>query len=53
MTARQRAAVILTELDGLSTDEAAELLGIRPGTVHVLVSKGRKALRASKEVDDA
>ena len=53
MTARQRAAVILTELDGLSTGEAAELLGIRPGTVHVLVSKGRKALRASREVDDA
>jgi len=54
MTPRERAAVILTELHGYSVHEAAELMGIRPGTVYVLVSKGRKSLRASTsmEADD-
>ena len=53
MTPRERAAVILTELHGYTADEAASLMGIRPGTVYVLVSKGRKALRASMEAEDA
>ena len=53
MTPRQRAAVVLTELHGYDTDEAARAMGIRPGTVRVLVSKGRAALRATTEPDDA
>jgi RNA polymerase sigma factor (sigma-70 family) len=53
MTPRQRAAVVLTELHGYDTDEAAKAMGIRPGTVRVLVSKGRAALRATTEPDDA
>jgi RNA polymerase sigma factor (sigma-70 family) len=53
MTPRQRAAMVLTELHGYDTDEAAKAMGIRPGTVRVLVSKGRAALRATTEPDDA
>jgi RNA polymerase sigma-70 factor (sigma-E family) len=52
LTPRQRAAMVLTELQGLRTEEAAEMLGIRPGTVRVLVSKGRAALRSSAGSDD-
>jgi RNA polymerase sigma factor (sigma-70 family) len=53
MTPRQRAAVVLTELHGFSTEEAASIMGIRPGTVHVLISQGRKALRADAGATDA
>jgi len=53
MTPRQRAAIVLTELHGWSTEEAASILGIRPGTVRVLISQGRKALRADAGADDA
>ena len=52
MTPRQRTAVVLTELHGYDTDEAARAMGIRPGTVRVLVSKARAALRANTEPDD-
>jgi RNA polymerase sigma factor (sigma-70 family) len=52
MTPRQRTAVVLTELHGYDTDEAAHAMGIRPGTVRVLVSKGRAALRARTEPND-
>jgi RNA polymerase sigma factor (sigma-70 family) len=52
MTPRERTAVILTELHGFDTAEAARAMGIRPGTVRVLVSKGRAALRAETETDD-
>lgn len=52
MTPRQRAAVVLTELLGYPTDEAARAMGIRPGTVRVLVSKARAALRARTEQSD-
>jgi len=53
MTPRQRTAVVLTELHGYDTDEAARAMGIRPGTVRVLVSKGRATLRARTEPNDA
>lgn len=53
MTPRQRTALVLTELHGYDTDEAARLMGIRPGTVRVLISKARVALRARTEPDDA
>ena len=42
---RQRATVILRYLDGLDTDEVAELLGCSPGTVKSQLSRGLAALR--------
>lgn len=50
---RQRAAVVLTELLGLSSPEAAQALRIRPGTVRVLASQGRAAMRKILEGGDA
>jgi RNA polymerase sigma factor (sigma-70 family) len=42
---RQRAALVLTEIFGYSSEQAAQILGIRPTTVRVLASQGRAALR--------
>jgi RNA polymerase sigma factor (sigma-70 family) len=46
LTPRQRAAIVLTDLVGLSSEDAAEVLGVRPVTVRVLASQGRASLRA-------
>ena len=46
LTPRQRAAVVLTELMGFSSEDAGEMLGIRPVTARVLASQARAALRA-------
>lgn len=45
LTVRQRAAVILTELLGYTSEEAGHLLGVRAGTVRVLAQHGRDTLR--------
>jgi RNA polymerase sigma factor (sigma-70 family) len=45
ITPRQRAALVLTELIGMSSDEAANVLGIRPSTVRALATQGRAAIR--------
>jgi RNA polymerase sigma factor (sigma-70 family) len=45
LTPRQRAAVILTELLTFSASDAAEIMGIKVGTVRVLTSQARTALR--------
>jgi RNA polymerase sigma-70 factor (ECF subfamily) len=45
LTPRQRAAIVLVDLLDHSSEEAARLLGIKPPTVRVLVSKGRAALK--------
>ena len=42
---RQRAALVLTDLLGYSSEDAGELLGVQPGTVRTLASQGRIALR--------
>jgi RNA polymerase sigma-70 factor, ECF subfamily len=42
---RQRAALVLTEIFGYSSEQAAQILGLRPTTVRVLASQGRAALR--------
>ncbi len=42
---RQRAALVLTDLLGFSSEDAGELLGVQPGTVRTLASQGRIALR--------
>jgi len=53
LTPRQRAAVVVTELLGYSSEDAAPILGIRPGTVRALTSQARATLLAWKELDDA
>jgi RNA polymerase sigma factor (sigma-70 family) len=45
LTPRQRAALVLTELLGYSTEDAGDLLGVKPVTIRVLVSQARKAAR--------
>jgi RNA polymerase sigma-70 factor (ECF subfamily) len=49
LTPRQRAAVVVTELLGYPSDEAAVMLGVRPGTVRTLTSQARSAL-ATREI---
>jgi RNA polymerase sigma-70 factor (ECF subfamily) len=45
LTRRQRAAVVLTELLGYSSEEAGTIMGARAVTVRVLASQGRAAMR--------
>lgn len=52
LSPRQRAAITLTELIGLTSTEAAEVLGIAPSTVRVLASKARAGLRLDLEKAD-
>ncbi len=47
ITPRQRAAIVLTEILGYSSEQAARIMGIQPTTVRVLASQGRAALRES------
>jgi RNA polymerase sigma-70 factor (ECF subfamily) len=49
---RQRAALVLTELVGYSSEEAGRVLGIRAGTVRALATQGRDVLRRTMERDD-
>jgi RNA polymerase sigma-70 factor, ECF subfamily len=44
---RQRAAIVLTEILGYSSEQAARIMGIKPTTVRVLASQGRAALKES------
>jgi RNA polymerase sigma factor (sigma-70 family) len=53
LTPRQRAALVLTELEGMSSRDAGEALGIEPSTVRALATQGRAAFRALMEEDDA
>jgi len=52
LTPRQRAAVVVTELLGYSSEEAGTILGIRPGTVRTLTAQARAALHERKERED-
>ena len=45
LSPRQRTALVLTDLLAMTSDEAAVALGIRPGTVRMLASQGRAAMR--------
>jgi RNA polymerase sigma-70 factor (ECF subfamily) len=45
LTSRQRAALVLTEVLGYTSEEAGRLLGVRAGTVRALASQGRAAMR--------
>jgi RNA polymerase sigma-70 factor (ECF subfamily) len=44
---RQRAALVLLDMYGYASEEAARIMGIRPSTVRALATQGRTALRAS------
>jgi RNA polymerase sigma-70 factor, ECF subfamily len=51
--ARQRTAIVLTEIFGYSSAQAAQIMRIRPTTVRVLASQGRTALREFSGGEDA
>lgn len=52
LTQRQRAALVLTELLEMGSEEAAEWLGVRPSTVRNLAGQARTSLRRAMEHDD-
>ena len=52
LTPRQRAALVLTELIGFSSEEAGRMLGVSAGTVRALASQGRAAMKQHLEADD-
>ena len=45
LTPRQRAALVLLDLFGYGSEDAARIMGIRPSTVRALATQGRAALR--------
>lgn len=45
LTPRQRASVVLVDLLGYSSEEAARLMSIKSATVRVLASQGRAAIK--------
>jgi RNA polymerase sigma-70 factor (ECF subfamily) len=45
LTPRERAAVVLTDALGFTSEEAARALAVRPSTVRVLARRGREKLR--------
>jgi RNA polymerase sigma-70 factor (ECF subfamily) len=49
LTARQRAAVVLTEMLGFDSETAGRLLGVKAVTARRLASKAREALRTALE----
>jgi RNA polymerase sigma-70 factor (ECF subfamily) len=49
LSPRQRAALVLTEMLGFSTQETARALGVRAATVRALAFQGRAALRKTTE----
>jgi RNA polymerase sigma-70 factor (ECF subfamily) len=53
ITYRQRAALLLMDLLGYPSEEAARILRVRPSTVRALATKGRQALRDMEGARDA
>jgi RNA polymerase sigma-70 factor (ECF subfamily) len=49
LTPRQRAAIVLVDLLGLTSDAAGQALGVRPSTVRVLAARARTAVREGME----
>jgi RNA polymerase sigma factor (sigma-70 family) len=52
LPARQRAALVLTELLGFSSEEAGTMLGVKAVTVRVLASQATAALRKAMGASD-
>jgi RNA polymerase sigma-70 factor (ECF subfamily) len=53
---RQRWAVVLCDFAGFTSGEAAEIVGVRPATLRVHLSRGREALRelvAEESLEDS
>jgi RNA polymerase sigma factor (sigma-70 family) len=48
---RQRAALVLLDLYGYGSEDAARIMGVRPSTVRALATQGRSALRATGGTD--
>jgi RNA polymerase sigma-70 factor (ECF subfamily) len=53
LSPRQRAALLLVDLLGYPSEQAARILRVRPSTVRNLASQGRRALRATERARDA
>jgi len=53
LSPRQRAALVLTELEGMSSREAGAMLGIKASTVRALTTQARAAFRDMLEDPDA
>jgi RNA polymerase sigma-70 factor (ECF subfamily) len=53
LTSRQRAALLLVDLLGYPSEQAARILRVRPSTVRALATQGRRALRAMEGTRDA
>jgi RNA polymerase sigma factor (sigma-70 family) len=53
LTDRQRAALLLVDLLGYTSEQAARILRVRPSTVRALATQGRRALRAKEGARDA
>jgi RNA polymerase sigma-70 factor (ECF subfamily) len=53
LTPRQRAALLLVDLLGYPSEQAARILRVRPSTVRNLASQGRRALKATEGARDA
>jgi RNA polymerase sigma factor (sigma-70 family) len=51
LTPRQRAALVLTDLLDLPSEEAGQAMGISASTVRTLATQGRAALRERLERD--
>jgi RNA polymerase sigma-70 factor (ECF subfamily) len=49
---RQRAALVLLDLYGYGSEEAAQIMGIRPSTVRALATQGRAVLRTTGGAHD-
>jgi RNA polymerase sigma-70 factor (sigma-E family) len=52
LTRGQRAAIVLMDVLGLSSEQAAEALGVKPGTVRVQAARGRAILKREMGVPD-
>jgi RNA polymerase sigma-70 factor (ECF subfamily) len=53
LTPRQRAAIVLTDLLDVNSEEAGQMLGVRAATVRALASQARAAIRRRLEEADA
>ena len=52
LPSRQREVVLLRDVEGLSSEEASEVLGIRSGNQRVLLHRGRAGLREMLDGED-
>jgi RNA polymerase sigma factor (sigma-70 family) len=52
LTPRQRAAIVLTDLLGYTSEAAAKVLGVKAVTIRVLASQGRAGMKRTLEPRD-